>query len=79
MYYPYSENKGADQLRGHRLCAFVYAYAFCRFSYAAAHLTFNQSEESVNIKQYITNVQASFILFMSQHADFDVKSNSDGK
>ena len=33
MYYPCSENKGADQLR-----AFVFAYADCWFSHGAAHL-----------------------------------------
>ena len=49
LYYPSSENKGADQLRGHReadrfavtaklICAFVFAYADCWFSHEAAHL-----------------------------------------
>ena len=32
FYYPYSKNKGADQI-----CAFVFAYADCWFSHAAAH------------------------------------------
>ena len=41
MYYPCSENKGADQLRGHReadlrLCFRIYAKS--RFSHAAAHM-----------------------------------------
>ena len=40
LYYPYSENKGADQLRGYRdadlrLC---FAYAKSQFSHDAAHL-----------------------------------------
>ena len=34
MYYPCSENKGADQL----ICAFVFAYADCWFSHEAAQL-----------------------------------------
>ena len=40
MYYPCSENKGADQLRGYvkMICAFVFAQAFCWFSYAVAHM-----------------------------------------
>ena len=33
LYYPCSEHKGADQLL---ICAFVFAYADCWFSYAAA-------------------------------------------
>ena len=41
LYYPCSENKGADQLRGHReadlrLCFRI--YADCLFSHAAAHI-----------------------------------------
>ena len=41
MYYPSSENKGADQLRGVNaklICVFVFAYANCWFSHEAAHL-----------------------------------------
>ena len=34
LYYPSSENKGADQLRGYRV--FVFAYADCWFSHEAA-------------------------------------------
>ena len=41
LYYPSSENKGADQLRGYReadlICAFVSAYADCWFFHGAAH------------------------------------------
>ena len=33
LYYPNSENKGADQLRG-----FVFAYADCWFSHGAAQM-----------------------------------------
>ena len=48
LYYPSSENKGADQLRRYReadfevtaklICAFVFAYADCWYSHGAAHL-----------------------------------------
>ena len=40
MYYPSSENKVADQLRGYREAdlRFVFAYAKKRFSYDAAHM-----------------------------------------
>ena len=34
VYYPCSENKGADQL----ICVFVFAYADCRFSHEAAQI-----------------------------------------
>ena len=37
LYYPSSENKGADQLR--LICIFVFAYADCWFSHEAAHVT----------------------------------------
>ena len=38
MYYPCSENKGADQLITAKLiCAFVFAYADCWVSHEAAH------------------------------------------
>ena len=43
MYYPCSENKGDDQLRGYRtaklICVFVFAYADCWFSHEAAHIS----------------------------------------
>ena len=35
LYYPYSENKGADQF-----CVFVFAYAKRWFSQAVAHILF---------------------------------------
>ena len=34
LYYPYSKNKGPDQL----IYALVFAYADCWFSYVAAYL-----------------------------------------
>ena len=37
VYYPCSENKGADQLRGYRLSV-VFAYAKFWFSHDAAHI-----------------------------------------
>ena len=36
LYYPCSENKGADQLRSN--CALVFAYADCWFSHEAAQM-----------------------------------------
>ena len=41
LYYPCSENKSADQFSGYPKAAvldFVFAYADCWFSYAAAQL-----------------------------------------
>ena len=45
LYYPRSENKGADHLRSYReaetaklICGFVFAYANCWFSHAQAHM-----------------------------------------
>ena len=41
VYYPCSENKGTDQLRGvtaKLICTFVFSYADCWFSHQAAHL-----------------------------------------
>ena len=40
LYYPYSENKGADQLRGDREAdlRLVFAYAKSRFSHDVAHI-----------------------------------------
>ena len=42
LYHLCSENKGADQLRGHRVCVFVFAYAKSRFSHTMAHLWVNE-------------------------------------
>ena len=45
LYYPCSENKGADQLRGSfavtakLICVFVFTYAKSRFSHNEAHYT----------------------------------------
>ena len=49
LYYPYSENKGADQLGGYReadlrLCFRIYAKS--RFSHDEAHLLHNNAERS---------------------------------
>ena len=40
MYYPSSENKGADQLpvTAKLICAFVFAYADCWLSHGAAQI-----------------------------------------
>ena len=43
MYYPCSENKGAEQLRGYSEADLrLFAYADCWFSYAAAHLKYKK-------------------------------------
>ena len=42
FYYLCNVNKGADQLRSvtaELICAFVFAYAECRFSHDAAYFT----------------------------------------
>ena len=39
LYYPYSENKGADQLRGYREADLRLYFRICRFSHDAAQLT----------------------------------------
>ena len=42
LYYPSSENKGADQsfaVTAKLICAFVFAYADCWFSHGAAQIT----------------------------------------
>ena len=43
LYYPYSENKGADQLRGYREAdlRLFFAYAKSRFSHDAAQKMFH--------------------------------------
>ena len=38
LYYPCSENKGAFAVTAKLICAFVFAYADCWFSHAAAHI-----------------------------------------
>ena len=52
LYYLCSENKGTDQLRGHRegnreaklICVFVFAYAKKRLSHNGAHIKIIVSE-----------------------------------
>ena len=41
MYYPSSENKGAD-ITAKLICAFVFAYADCWFSHGEAHFLFSK-------------------------------------
>ena len=48
MYYPYSENKGADQLRGYREAVLRLCFRICkkkkkRFSHDAAHFCLYRS------------------------------------
>ena len=52
MYYPCSENKGADQLRGY----FVFAYADCWFSHGMAQIQSNNL-----IKAYTVCNQCLFL------------------
>ena len=49
MYYPSSENKGADQLRGTAklICVFVFAYADCWFSHGVAHTLTSHSTDVI--------------------------------
>ena len=48
LYCLCSENKGIDQLCSY--CAFVFAYANCRFSEAVAHLAlFLNSSKSISV------------------------------
>ena len=55
LYYPCSENKGADQISfavtAKLICTFVFAYADCWFSHAAAHIVAHTvtSELIVNV------------------------------
>ena len=65
MYYPCSENKGADQLRGYRviaklICVFVFAYAKSQFSHDAAQMKFHAQ---LNMKSMgLVNVKMPFIV-----------------
>ena len=44
--HPCSENKGADQLRGYLICAFVFAYADCWFSHAVANIEYKEKHQT---------------------------------
>ena len=51
LYYPCSENKGADHLRGSAklICVFVFAYAKSRFSNDVAHMyMYNYKNPTIN-------------------------------
>ena len=52
-FYPCSENKGADQLRGtvKLICVFVFAYADCWFSHEAAQITSPHKQGLQNLGQ----------------------------
>ena len=55
LYYPSSENKGADQLSGvtaklaRLICAFVFAQALCCFSYAVAQFLLQNHDNTRTI------------------------------
>ena len=52
MYYPFSKNKGADQLRTAQLiCVFVFAYTKSRFSHNKAHIMSQTLYEYTCIKK----------------------------
>ena len=53
LYYPYSENKGADQLRSNAqlICVFVFAYAKSRFSHNEAQMILTLSWENLSLYQ----------------------------
>ena len=56
LYYPYSENKGADQLRSN--CAFVFTYAKSRVSHDALKLNILQA---TNINVFCTSQYYKYI------------------
>ena len=65
LYYPCSENKDADQLRGYReadlrLCFRIYAKI--RFSHNAAQMIYRMSPNFV-LKQGHKNVRMTSVLF----------------
>ena len=58
MYYLCSKNKGADQLRGYLICAFVFAYADCWFSHATAHLLSKIAEHTEHKTFFLQNLRS---------------------
>ena len=67
MYYPQSENKGADQLRGYREAdlRLFFAYADCWFSHGAAH-TFSCKNLKFSAEK---NVDIFLFSFFAQNTD----------
>ena len=56
MYYPCSENKGADQFRGNTaqlICVFVFAYAKSRISHNKVHIPSTNKQDPNNTRQVI--------------------------
>ena len=60
MYYPSSENKGADQLRGTAklICFFVFAYADCWLSHEAAQMCYPLEIEATAISIFHTTLSS---------------------
>ena len=52
MYYPSSENKGADQL----ICVFVFAYADCWFSHEAAQVSRETTPSYLHFRYLSKNI-----------------------
>ena len=54
LYYPSSENKDADQLRGvtaKLICVFVFAYADFWFSHRAAHMSMSSLQPNCDSRK----------------------------
>ena len=79
MYYPSSENKGADQL----ICVFVFAYAKFRFSHDAAQTADDNTTVivlcwtlSMCVKSgmiFSLKIQYAVVLFTSSRNKSDVR------
>ena len=78
-----SENKGADQLRSYceadliakLICAFVFAYADCWFSHAAADLIFRSVSRASPCRKvaayaYITDLLCIVVKIVISDSDF---------
>ena len=63
MYYPSSENKGADQLRGN--CVFVFAYADCWFPHEVAHLTLRLEVVLMKLKHFSSELETAVKALMT--------------
>ena len=77
MYYPYSENKRADQLFGYAklICSLVFTYAKSRFSHEAAHmiLQFPFKECLCHIKLLI-KIEISFRIYVRSFSESNIQN-----
>ena len=53
LYYLCSENKGADQLRGHREADLCLCFRICRKQVFSLHGSYGKSSESLNSQKRI--------------------------